>query len=100
MRYFLNGLILLFAAIFLLVGVSVGGLLWQSWREYQGFRQREEQMSATVAQAKGELLHRQQYLETMLEDPVFLDRVVRERLGYARDNEIIFRFEPEPSAKP
>jgi cell division protein FtsB len=32
----------------------------------------------------------------LLEDPEFLERVARERLGYARPDELIFRFADEP----
>jgi cell division protein FtsB len=38
------------------------------------------------------------YLARLLEDPEFLERVVRERLGYARPDELLFRFSDEPES--
>ncbi|MGB0344755.1 MAG: hypothetical protein ACPGGJ_05095 [Coraliomargarita sp.] len=32
----------------------------------------------------------------MLEDSEFLERVARERLGYSRPDEVLFRFDDEP----
>jgi cell division protein DivIC len=97
-RYAIHIVTLFAGVVFLLSLFMAGGVLLQSWREYQGFRIREVQMAAEVASSKAELERRRTYLKAMMEDPAFLDRVVRERLGYARENEIIFRFEPETPA--
>ena len=71
-----------FAAIFL-----------QTYREYQAFRNRELQYEQRLKQLRREVEIKEEYLRLVVTEPDFLERVVRRKLGYARPDETIFRFE-------
>ncbi|NBB80531.1 MAG: septum formation initiator family protein [Verrucomicrobia bacterium] len=65
-------------------------------REFQNFQERESRIEAKLIQARKEFAQKEAYLARLLGDPEFLERVVRERLGYARPDELLFRFSDEP----
>lgn len=73
-----------------------GGLLLKTHREFQNFKERETRIESKFIQARKEFAQKEAYLARLLEDPEFLERVVRERLGYARPDELLFRFSDEP----
>lgn len=83
--------ILLAAIATLLVVFAVIG--HQNLKEYGQFRDKEIQLSARIETEKAEYERQRKYYRKLMNDPEFLEAVVRERLGYARDGEIIFRFE-------
>ncbi len=80
---------------FAFVGVCVlfGILLTDTWREYSAFEEREAGYRERLVEINTERAGREAYLRKLLDDASFRDRVVRERLGYSREDEIIFRFE-------
>lgn len=71
----------------------------QTWREHEGFLAREQRAEQELAQARIELREKELYLRRVLEDPVFFERVVREKLGYVRPDETLFLF-PEEATQP
>ena len=87
--------ILLILLIVVLSGVTTGlVLVWsQTRREYVAFEQRLEETSAHLASLRAEREAKEAYLRAFLNDPEFVERVVRERLGYVGPGEIIFRFD-------
>ena len=95
---FLQGrerVILVILAVSLLVlVVFFSSLILQTYREYKNFKVRELKIEAQLTQARKELEYKEMYLN-LLEDPDFLERVARERLGYARPDELLFRFSDE-----
>lgn len=85
---------LAFLVFLLLVVVTVmGTALLQVYREYQAFQSNEAALAQELKERNAELHQRQEYLRLVLEDPQFLERVVRDKLGFARANETIYRFE-------
>jgi cell division protein FtsB len=76
--------------------VFFGSLVLKTHREYQNFKERENRIEAKLIQARKEFAQKEAYLSQLLDDPEFLERVVRERLGYARPDELLFRFSDEP----
>jgi len=72
------------------------GLLMKTHREFRNFQNRENRIEAKFIQARKEFAQKEAYLSRLSEDPEFLERVVRERLGYARPDELLFRFSDEP----
>ena len=69
-------------------------LILQTYREYKNFKAGEVKIEEKLIQARKEFDYKEIYLE-LLEDPEFLERVARERLGYARPDELLFRFSDE-----
>jgi cell division protein FtsB len=76
--------------------ISLGGLVVKNYREFQHFKERESRIEAKLIQARKEFAQKEVYLSRLINDPEFLERVVRERLGYARPDELVFRFSEEP----
>ncbi len=81
--------------VLLFVGVAVGsaGFLWQTRAEYLRMREVEAQSRARLALAEERLREQRRTLERMRNDPAFVEMVIRRRLGYAKPDEFIFRFE-------
>ena len=83
-----------------LIGIFIGlvvfffSLILKTHREYKNFKASELKIEEKLIQARKEFEYKEIYLE-LLEDPEFLERVARERLGYARPDELLFRFSDE-----
>jgi cell division protein DivIC len=88
-------ILLMMMGVLLALIVFFSSLMVQTYREYRNFRVRELRIEAKLTQAQKEFEQKEMYLERMLEDSEFLERVVRERLGYARPDELLFRFSEE-----
>lgn len=88
--------------VFMLMGmlcvlvIFFGGLVLKTHREYQNFKARENRIEAKLIQVRKEFARKEAYMSQLIDDPEFLERVVRERLGYARPDELLFRFSDEP----
>lgn len=76
--------------------VFFGGLLLKTHREFENFKERQNRIETKLIQARKEFQQKEIYLSRLLEDPEFLERVVRERLGYSRPDELLFRFSDDP----
>lgn len=90
-----NAVLLMLAAAFLILVFFFGSIILQTQRELKQFNERELRLQTKLKQAEQEFIQKEMYLSQLLEDPEFLERVARERLGYTRPDEIIFRFTPE-----
>ena len=73
--------------------VFFGGLLLKTHREFENFKDRQNRIDTKLIQARKEFQQKEAYLNRLLEDPEFL---VRERLGYSRPDELLFRFSEDP----
>ncbi len=91
-----RALVLMLMGMLCVLVVFFGGLVLKTHREYQNFKERENRIEAKLIQARKEFDQKEAYLARLLDDPEFLERVVRERLGYARPDELLFRFSDEP----
>ena len=74
--------------------IFFSGLILQTYREYKNFKEREFRIEEKLIQARKEVEYKEMYL-SLMDDPDFLERVARERLGYARPDELLFRFSDE-----
>ncbi len=88
-------LLLVMLGVLLILIVFFSSFMVQTYREYKHFKNRQSRIEAKFTQARKEFEQKEVYLARLLEDPEFLERVVRERLGYARPDEVIFRFNDE-----
>lgn len=85
-RWILLGAIATLVVVFAVIG-------HQNFKEFGQFREREIQLGERIASEKAEYERQRKYYHKLMNDPEFLEAVVRERLGYVREGEIIFRFE-------
>ena len=70
--------------------------LYKTRNQLEYLKTRDKEYSARIREIELDLAGKNEYLEKLLTDPVFLERVVRERLGYTRPEEWIYRFPKEP----
>lgn len=75
-------------------GVWAGGLFIEARGEYLELKQVQAAGEARLTAAKARLAEQERILERLRNDPAFVEKVVRQRLGYARPGEVIFRFDP------
>ncbi len=89
------GKLLVIFLVFVFVGVAtmLGTVFLQTYREYQTFKQRDNEVTAKLEATRIDLERKEEYLRLVLTDSHFLERVVRSKLGYARPDETIFYFE-------
>ncbi|MGC9451780.1 MAG: septum formation initiator family protein [Oceanipulchritudo sp.] len=87
--------ILLVLLIVILSGVTTGlVLVWsQTHRELISFEERRAQLESELALLQAEREAKEAYLRAFLNDPGFVERVIRDRLGYVAPGELVFRFE-------
>lgn len=87
--------------LFMLVGLLAAmvlffaSLLHKTHREFEQFKVRQDRIESRLTQARNEFKMKETYLRRLIEDPEFLERVARERLGYSRPDELLFRFSDE-----
>jgi len=88
-------ILLMLLGMLIVLTIFFSSLILQTYREYKTFRAREVRIEAKLTQARKEFEQKEAYMARLLEDPEFLERVVRERLGYSRPDELLFRFSDE-----
>lgn len=74
----------------------IGGLavvLAQTRAEYAQVRQLEIRTRQRLAEVETKLAEQELVLERLRSDPAYVERVIRRRLGYAKPDEFVFRFE-------
>jgi cell division protein FtsB len=86
----------------LLAGLGLGGavLLKDAHDEYSQLEQVESANRQKLAEAQDRLRAQERILKRLQSDPEYVDRVIRMKLGYAKPDEFMFRFEPEDAARP
>lgn len=65
----------------------------QARRELAVFNARHAVLQERLDRLQAERATKEAYLRAFINDPAFVERVVRERLGYVEPGELIFRYE-------
>lgn len=86
-------IVTLYLLLFLAVGAASGLYFWEAREEYARLRELEAGNRRRLAEAEARLREQEKILERLRNDPVYVEKVIRRRLGYARPEEYIFRFE-------
>ena len=86
-------IILLYVVLFSGFGVGAGALLLDAHVEYKALKKTQAASQARLAAAETRLREQQRVLERLKTDPKFIERVLRDRLHYAKQGEVIFRFD-------
>ena len=86
----------LFAAVTLWAAV----FFVQMHREMTALRAQESLNQRRLAEAEARLQAQEKYLEQLRNDPALVERLIREKLGYAKSQEFVFRFEDKPKEPP
>ncbi len=83
---------LLFGGLILFVSIGFTLMLIKTHREGKIFKQNEKNLEDALRRAQNEVIIQEEYLKRFNQDPNFLEWVARQRIGYAKSDEIIFRF--------
>ena len=75
--------------------IVFSGLVIRTYNELKNFQMREARLEQRLLEVESEFKRKEAYYKRLLEDDSFLERVARQRLGYARPDELIFRFNDE-----
>lgn len=86
-------LLLLVIAIFVVIVIGILVVGQRTKREWDVFTIRQAELKQQLSALQQERLHKEAYLRAFINDPEFVERVVRERLGYVEPGELIFRYE-------
>lgn len=87
-------IVLLYVVLLAAFGIGAGALLLEARAEYDKLERDRAASAAKLEAARLRLEEQQKILERMRSDPVFVEKVIRKQLGYARPGEVIFRFDP------
>lgn len=83
----------LYLVLFLGLGGGAAALFLDANREYKQLKQAEADGQRRLAEAQKRLADQQKILERLKSDPEFVEKVIRQRLGYAKPGDYVFRFE-------
>jgi cell division protein FtsB len=90
LRRFILSLYLIFI---LGLGVAAGVYFLEARAEYDRLHRIETENRRRLAEAEARLKQQEIVLERMRTDPGYVEKVIRRKLGYAKPDEFIFRFE-------
>lgn len=74
------------------IGISFAVVIAQARRELSVLEVKQSGFRAELAHKTQAYQQQHAYLKKLLNDKQFFEKVLRERLGYSRENEVIFRF--------
>ena len=86
----------LYAVLLGLFGLGGGMLFLEARAEQAELRNRQTRLERELAAAKSRLAEQEQFLSRLRTDPVLAEKVIRQRLGYGRPGEVVFRFDNGP----
>ena len=98
-QFVLTTLLTCLLVICSLVLVIMAIELYKTRNQLNYLKTRDQEYASKIKEIEQDLAAKDEYLDKLLTDPVFLERVVRERLGYTRPEEWIYRF-PKDDAEP
>jgi cell division protein FtsB len=84
----------LFLFTFFLLAVFI-----PSYSQMQDLRSRNNELQAQIEQLKAKNADLAQEKHWLEEDPVYLERVAREKMGLAKEGEVVYRLMPEETSK-
>jgi cell division protein FtsB len=89
-RKFILGL---YAVLFGAVALWAASFFVQMERELTTLRWQERAGLQRLAEAEARLQAQEKYLDQLRHDPALVERLIRQKLGYVRSQEYVFRFE-------
>jgi cell division protein FtsB len=83
----------LYLAFFAAIGVGAGLFFLDAREEYLRLRAIQVEDIRRLGEAEARLREQEIILQRLRTDPAYVEKVIRRKLGYARPDETIFRFE-------
>jgi cell division protein DivIC len=85
----------LYGAFFAAVTLWAVSFFVQMHRDFTALRAQEDLNQRRLAEASARLQAQEKYLDQLRHDPALVERLIRQKLGYARGAAFVFRFEEE-----
>ncbi|MBL4575211.1 MAG: septum formation initiator family protein [Opitutaceae bacterium] len=82
-----------YALVFLALSAFSSVFFYRTYNEFTNLKKQETENMRRFAEAEKNLEEQRIFLEKLQNDPAFVEREIRQRLGYARPSEVVFRFE-------
>ena len=84
-----------FVVVFAAITLWATAFFVQMHRELKTLRAQEAANQRRLAEAEARLAQQEKYLDRLRHDPVLVEQLIRQKLGYAKGEEFVFRFEEE-----
>jgi cell division protein FtsB len=84
-----------YGALFVAVTLWAGAFFVQMHRDYTVLRAQEASNQRRLSEAESRLQAQEKYLDQLRHDPALVERIIRQKLGYAKAEELVFRFEDQ-----
>jgi len=81
--------------LFLSVGAGSSVFFWQTRQEYNQLKSVEASTQRRLNEAEQRLSEQESTLKKLRTDPDYVAMIIRKRLGYAKPDEFVFRFEAD-----
>jgi len=82
-----------YALLFVALTLFAGLFFLRTYAEVTALESQERDSRVRLAEMRAHLVHQEGKLERLRTDRAFVERAIREKLGYARPEETIYRFE-------
>ena len=76
------------------------GLFLPQLLQIQQLRERRRELQKEIVQLEAENTQLRQQTKLLENDPLYVERIARKKLGVAREGEVIYRFDNEGSSSP
>ena len=81
--------------LFVAVALWATAFFVQMHRDLKALRAQEAAGQRRLAEAEARLQQQEKYLDRLKHDPALVEVLIRQKLGYAKGDEFVFRFEEE-----
>lgn len=85
----------IFTVLFAAITLWAVAFFVQMHRDLKTLRAQQAANQRQLAEAEARLQQQEKYLDRLRHDPVLVEQLIRQKLGYAKGEEFIFRFEEE-----
>lgn len=86
-------MLILYAVVFVVLAVGSVTFFLQTKAEYDRLKEVERVMEERLVVTAQRLADQEEMLRRLKEDPAYVEMVIRRRLGYAKPDEVVFRFD-------
>jgi cell division protein DivIC len=84
---------LLFLVCLLVVGSFAGTFAYQRYEKLVAARSTEAETARQLEQLEEKTRAKRTELARLQHDPEYVEKVIRQKLNYAKENEVVFKFE-------
>ena len=84
-----------YAALFVGVTLWAGVFFLQMQRDLAALKAQEMANERRLAEAEARFQAQEKYLDQLRHDPALIERIIRQKLGFAKAQEFVFRFEED-----